>query len=107
MDERDRVEIEGPREAGRVGAIFDADEARRADAEIREVERVPARLFRIVRIRARFFAPGDHRIVLRPRGLGERFERRVNVGPGGAIEVRSDFNDEPSIVIRKLGGGTK
>jgi len=52
-------------------------------------------------------APGEHRVVLRPRGLGERFERRVTVGPGGAIEVRGDFNDEPSIAVRKLGGGTK
>lgn len=52
-------------------------------------------------------APGEHRVVLRPRGLGERFERRVTVGPGAAIEVRGDFNDEPSIAVRKLGGGTK
>lgn len=49
-------------------------------------------------------APGEHRIVLRPRGLGERFERRVTVIAGAAVEVRGDFNDEPSIVIRKLGG---
>ena len=49
-------------------------------------------------------AAGEHRIVLRPRGLGERFERRVLVPAGAAIEVRGDFNDEPSIVVRKLGG---
>ncbi len=49
-------------------------------------------------------APGEHRIVLRPRGLGEHFERRVTVTAGAAVEVRGDFNDEPSIVIRKLGG---
>jgi serine/threonine protein kinase len=52
-------------------------------------------------------APGEHRVVLRPRGLGERFERRVIVAAGGAVEVRGDFNDEPSVVVRKLGGGPR
>jgi serine/threonine-protein kinase len=47
-------------------------------------------------------AAGERRVVFRPRGLGEHFERRVTIAPGGAVEVRGDFNDEPSIVIRKL-----
>jgi hypothetical protein len=47
-------------------------------------------------------APGEHRVVLRPRGLGERFERRVQLTPNGVVEVRGDFNDEPSVVVRKL-----
>jgi hypothetical protein len=44
---------------------------------------------------------GEHRVVLRPRGLGERFERRVTLTPSAGAEVRGDFNDEPSIVVRK------
>lgn len=47
-------------------------------------------------------APGEHRVVLRPRGLNERFERRVTIAANGAVEVRGDFNDEPSVVVRKL-----
>lgn len=47
-------------------------------------------------------APGEHRVVLRPQGLGERFERRVQLGPNGVVEVRGDFNDEPTVVVRKL-----
>lgn len=45
---------------------------------------------------------GEHRVVLRPRGLGERFERRVQITPNGVVEIRGDFNDEPSVVVRKL-----
>lgn len=45
---------------------------------------------------------GDHRVTLKPRGLGERFERTVAIAPGSAAEVRGDFNDEPSITVRKL-----
>ena len=47
-------------------------------------------------------APGEHRVVLRPRGLGERFERLVQVAANGAVEVRGDFNDEPSVIVRKV-----
>jgi serine/threonine-protein kinase len=46
-------------------------------------------------------AVGEHRVVLRPRGLGERFERRVTLSAAAGAEIRGDFNDEPSIVIRK------
>jgi hypothetical protein len=46
-------------------------------------------------------AIGEHRVVLRPQGLGERFERRVTLTASAGAEVRGDFNDEPSIVIRK------
>jgi len=45
---------------------------------------------------------GDHRVVLKPRGLGERFERTVQIAAGGGAEIRGDFNDEPTIVVRKL-----
>jgi len=47
-------------------------------------------------------ALGEHRVVLRPQGLGESFERRVTVTATSGIEVRGDFNDEPSISIRKI-----
>lgn len=47
-------------------------------------------------------AAGDHRVVLKPRGLGERFERVVQIPAGGGAEIRGDFNDEPTIVVRKL-----
>ncbi|MGZ3420416.1 MAG: serine/threonine-protein kinase [Polyangiales bacterium] len=46
-------------------------------------------------------AIGEHRVVLRPQGLGERFERHVTLTASAGAEVRGDFNDEPSIVIRK------
>jgi hypothetical protein len=46
-------------------------------------------------------AIGDHRVVLRPQGLGERFERHVTLTASAGADVRGDFNDEPSIVVRK------
>jgi serine/threonine protein kinase len=49
-------------------------------------------------------APGEHRVVLRPQGLGESFERRVTVTATAGVEVRGDFNDEPSISVRKMAG---
>jgi hypothetical protein len=45
---------------------------------------------------------GEHRLVLRPKGLGERFERKLDLPPGGTADVRGDFNDEPSLVVRLL-----
>lgn len=45
--------------------------------------------------------PGEHRLVLKPHGLGETFERRIQAAPGHVIEVKGDFNDEPSVVVRK------
>jgi hypothetical protein len=43
---------------------------------------------------------GEHRILLRPRGLDETFERRVQLASGTTTEIRGDFNDEPRIVVR-------
>lgn len=47
-------------------------------------------------------AVGEHRVVLHPHGLGERFERRVTLSAASGAEIRGDFNDEPTIVIRKI-----
>ncbi|MBL8721082.1 MAG: serine/threonine protein kinase [Myxococcales bacterium] len=43
---------------------------------------------------------GEHRVVFRPRGLGESFERKVTLPPSGTITLRGDFNDEPRITVQ-------
>jgi len=43
---------------------------------------------------------GEHRVVFRPRGLGESFERKVTLLPSGTLTLRGDFNDEPRITVQ-------
>jgi serine/threonine protein kinase len=45
---------------------------------------------------------GDHRLVLRPDGLGESFERKVTLTATSGMDVHGDFNDEPTITFRRI-----
>jgi hypothetical protein len=52
-------------------------------------------------------ALGDHRLVLRPTGLGESFERRITLNATYGMDVHGDFNDEPQITLRRIPATAK
>ena len=45
---------------------------------------------------------GDHRLVMHPDGLGESFERKVTLSAASGMDVHGDFNDEPTITLRRI-----
>ena len=47
-------------------------------------------------------AIGDHRIVLYPDGLGEAFERKVTLTAAAGMDVHGEYNDEPTITLRRI-----